>query len=147
MDLDTIRAILLAAAGVITGGGFLKLLDFFWFKRAKIRQINTASDVDTSTVAVNQAKAYETQVKGLLEDVAALREQAHDVRAQLERLENRAEQERRVHAEQLAIASSENTRLATRNAQLQTDLAIAQRQHDQLRDELRRRDEPKRRQQ
>lgn len=139
MDVETLRGILLAAAGVITGGGFLKLLDFWVKHRAEVRKIKTSSDVDTSTVAVNQARAYETQVKGLLEDVAALREQAHDVRAQLERLDLRAEQERRVFVEQLQVANSENTRMATRNAQLQTDVAIAQRQLDQLRDELRQR--------
>lgn len=133
MDVDTLYKILLAAAGVITGGGFLKLLDFLFKRRAEIRKLTTASDVDSSTVALNQARAYETQVKGLLDDVAALRDQARDMQTKLERLETRAEQDRRVHAEQLNIANSENTRLATRNAQLQSDLIISQRQITDLR--------------
>lgn len=133
MDIDTLRGILLAAAGVITGGGFLKLLDF-WFKhRAEVRKITTSSDVDESTVSVNQSTIYKGMVDQLQEDGAVYREQVKELQARFERLEAKRLRDEQDFADQLRAAHAENTRMTTRIAQLQVDLDIASRQLEELR--------------
>lgn len=129
MGTDRLLLILQAAAGVITGGGVLKLLDL-WFKgRAEARKLKTSSDVDTSTAATNLI----TQLQA---DGAVLREQMKDFQTKYERLEDRHLQEMRGLTEQLRTAHMENTRLATRVAQLINDLDVANRQISDLRNRL-----------
>lgn len=129
MNADRLLLILQAAAGVITGGGFLKLLDLWFKRRAEIRKLSTSSDVDTSTAAVNLI----TQLQA---DGAVLREQMKNFQTKYERLEDRQLQEVRGLTEQLRTAHAENIRLATRIAQLDTDNDIAERQIRELRRRL-----------
>ena len=135
MTEETLRFILQIAA-VFLGGGSVQLLLFLLRRRSELRQLDTASDVNTSAAAANQAKVYETQVKLLQEDGAVWRGQVNDFQAKVDRLEEERNREHRDFARQLRDAHSENTRLATRLAQLQTDLDIAERQVTELRRRL-----------
>lgn len=133
MDLDTLRNILLAAAGVITGGGFLKLLDF-WFKhRAEIRKITTSSVLDESTAILNQSSVYKGMVDQLQADGAVYREQLHDLQGRFERLEAKRLRDEQTFADQLRASHSEIIRMTTRVAQLTTDLDVAARQLEEMR--------------
>lgn len=136
MDLDTLRGILLAAAGIVTGGGFLKLLDFWVKHRAEVRKISTSSDVDTSTVAINQAAIYKDIVTQLQADGVVHRQQVGDLQAKVGRLEDRHIQAEQDFTRQLRDSHSENSRLARRIATLETDLDIAHRQVAELRRRL-----------
>lgn len=124
----SVASILLSVLTVALGGGTVQLVIFLLRRRADVRNVNTSSDVNLSTAAMNQASAQDKIIGRLQDDAAIYREQVRDFQSKISRLEDRHEQEQRAFAEQLRTANSEITRLTTRVAQLQTDLAIANRQ-------------------
>lgn len=125
MNPDTLR-VLLQIVGVVVGGGILEFIRRMLVRRAELRNLNTQTDttintsyrelVDTLTA---ESKRYQQQVLELLERV--------------ERIETRYDTAQRQFTAQLNDAHNENSRLATRVAQLQTDLDIAHRQVEDLR--------------
>lgn len=128
MTNDVLR-FLLGILTVFLGGGTVQLIIALIRRRAELRQLNTAADVNTSTVT-------DTLIKRLQEDGVVYREQVKEYIAKVERLEARYEQAQRDFAAQLQDAHNENTRLVTRIAQLQTDLDIANRQIADLRQRI-----------
>lgn len=132
MTDETLRFILQVAA-IFCGGGSVQLIVMLVRRRAEIRQLNTSSDVNVSTAGLRQAEVSEKLISQLQADGSVHREQVADLQQKVIRLEDRYTQAQRGFTEDLRIAHAENARLATRVAQLQTDLDIATRQLAELR--------------
>lgn len=135
MSQDTLQFILQVAA-VFLGGGSVQLLAILIKRRAELRQLNTASDVNQAIAAEKQVTAADTLIRRLQDDGAVYRDQVTGLQTKVERLETRYEQAQRDFAAQLRDAHTEHTRLTTRIAQLQTDLDVSQRQIAELRRRL-----------
>jgi hypothetical protein len=113
---------------LVLGGGAVQLVVFLFRRRTDLRKTDTESDVNTSTAAVNYSAATETLIKNLVEDSERYRKLTETIQTTVDRLQREAIESQRDFARQLDIAHGENARLATRCAQLATDLDIAHRQ-------------------
>lgn len=125
MTPDTLRFILQVIA-VAIGGGSVQLMIFLLRRRSELRSLDAKTAADTHSVS-------DRQIDQLQEDVTHYRDLIREFETKMSRLEDRHIQAQREFSEQLRVAHAENTRLATRVAQLQTDLDISQRQIDDLR--------------
>lgn len=135
MNQETLRFALQVIA-VFLGGGSVQIFAIIVKRRAELRQLNTASDVNQAAAEEKRVTAADTLIRRLQEDGAVYREQVTALQTKVERLENRYETAQRDFAAQLRDAHLEHARLTTRIAQLQTDLDVSQRQIDELRRRL-----------
>jgi hypothetical protein len=115
MDLSTVLQIL----AVLLGSAVVPLIIFVFSRRAQLRQLNTSSDANLVTQATNL--------------VTSLQDENKILTVRIERLERDRSADRSDYASQLGRAHDENSRLAAKVAQLQTDLDIATRQIADLR--------------
>jgi uncharacterized protein (DUF342 family) len=122
---DVLKFILQVVA-IAFGGGTVQLLIFLLRKRGELRNLDTQSDVNVSTASA-------TLISRLQEDGATYREIVKGLQDEISLLKRRRDQEQLDFAQRLQDAHSENTRLTTKIAQLQTDLDIAQRHIEELR--------------
>lgn len=125
MSPDVLKFILQVVA-IAFGGGTVQLLIFLLRKRGELRNLDTQSDVNVSTASA-------TLISRLQEDGATYREIVKGLQDEISLLKRRRDQEQLDFAQRLQDAHSENTRLTTKIAQLQTDLDIAQRHIEELR--------------
>jgi polyhydroxyalkanoate synthesis regulator phasin len=125
---DVLKFVLQVVA-IAFGGGTVQLIIFIIKRRTELRQIDTSSDVNISN-------ASSVLISRLQEDGAVYREQVKLMQDRINTIEQQHEQAQRQYNQRLMDAHSENTRLTTRIAQLQTDLDIATRQVSELRDRL-----------
>jgi hypothetical protein len=125
---STTTTTIVQVLALVFGGGAVQLIIFLFRRRTDLRKTNTEADVNTSTVAVNYSNATESLVKNLLADAERYRGITERVQETVERLQREALDAQREFARQLDVAHGENGRLATRIAQLSTDLDIAHRQ-------------------
>lgn len=132
MSQETLRFILQILA-VFLGGGSVQLVVLFIRRKSELRQLDTSSDVNVAVVAEKKATAQDRLIDQLQEDGTAYRETVRELQTKMERLEDRATAAQREFTAQLRDAHHENARLATRIAQLTTDVDIAHRQIDELR--------------
>lgn len=113
---------------LVLSGSAIPLVTFLLRRRPELRKLGTEADVDASNAAVNYAKANETLLSNLLADGERYRGITETLTTTVERLQREAVESQRDCARQLDVAHGENARLATRIAQLSTDLDIAHRQ-------------------
>jgi polyhydroxyalkanoate synthesis regulator phasin len=125
---DTLKFVLQVVA-IALGGGCVQLIIFFLRRRSELRQLDTSSDVNVSTASA-------TLIARLQEDGAVYREQVKLMQDRIDTIEKQHEQAQRSFNQQLMDAHSENIRLTTRIAQLNTDLDITTRQVNELRERL-----------
>lgn len=123
MSSNELLQLITAILGSGTAG---TLLVFLLSRKSQLRA--TAADA-----GVKQATAQDLLIQRLQDDGATYRDEVKELKAQVDRLEARYDKAQRDFAEQLQVAHSENSRLATRVAQLQTDLDVAERQIVELR--------------
>lgn len=114
---------------VFLGGGTVQLLIFLLRRKPELKKIQS----DTDSVQVQASIALVTKLQ---EDGSVYRDQVKSLLVKVELMESKHNTAQESFAQQLRDAHSENTRLATRVAQVQTDLDIAQRQVDDLRRRL-----------
>jgi predicted RNase H-like nuclease (RuvC/YqgF family) len=122
---DTLRLIL-QITGVVVGGGILEFIRRLLARRAELRNLNAQSDATISS-------SYKDLVETLRTESHRYQQQVKDFQERIAQLEARADQAQREFTEKLNVAHVENTRLASRVAQLQTDNDIAERQISELR--------------
>lgn len=120
MNPDVLKFILQVVA-IAFGGGTVQLFIAFLRKKSEIRQLDSSSDLNISNASA-------TLITRLQEDGATYREIVKGLQDEIARLKERRDQEQYEFAQRLQDAHAENARLATRVAQIQTDLDIAQRQ-------------------
>jgi predicted nucleic acid-binding Zn-ribbon protein len=108
-------------AGVLTTP-VVALLIYLFSRRAQLRQLNATSDATLVTSAATLVTQLQTQILLLTDKLA--------------KLETERSADRTDFVEQLNRAHSENSRISVRVAQLQTDIDIAHRQIEELRDRL-----------
>lgn len=125
MNPDTLRLIL-QITGVVVGGGILEFARRMLARRAELRNLNAQSDATISN-------SYKDLVATLTAETKRHEAQVAELQERVVTLETRHETAQRQFTTQLNDAHTENVRLATRVAQLTTDLDIANRQVDDLR--------------
>lgn len=125
MNPDTIRLIL-QITGVVVGGGILEFFRRMLARRAELRNLNAQSDATISA-------SYKDLVDTLRTEAQRYQQAIEQFQDRVAALETRADQAQREFTAQLNTAHVENARLATRVAQLQTDLDISERQINDLR--------------
>lgn len=113
---------------LVLSGSAIPLVTFLFRRRPELRKLGSEADVNDSTAAANYAKANETLLNNLLADGERYRGITETLTTTVERLQREAIESQRECARQLEVAHGENARLATRIAQLSTDLDIAHRQ-------------------
>jgi chromosome segregation ATPase len=125
---DTIKLIL-QITGVVVGGGILEFGRRMLARKTELRNLNAQSDATIST-------SYKELVETLRQESTGYRDQVKEFQVRVAQLESRYETAQRGFTDQLNAAHSENVRLGTRVAQLQTDLDIASRQIEDMRQRL-----------
>lgn len=129
MTSDAILKIALPVLTTFLGGGAVQLIIALMRRRPELRKISTESDLNAVAVLEKVITQLRTDGDGYRVTVSGLEDKAA-------RLEDRYIQAQRDFADQLRDARGENVRMATRVAQLETDLDIAQRQIAGLRARL-----------
>jgi multidrug resistance efflux pump len=124
----TSTGVIVQVLALLLSGSMVPLLMFLFRRRPELRKLGTESDVNSSTAAVNYSKATETLLANLVADGERYRTLTEKLQTNVERLQAEAVQSQRDCSRQLDVAHGENQRLATRVAQLNTDLDIAHRQ-------------------
>lgn len=125
---STTTAVIVQVVALFLGGGTVPLIIFLFRRRTDLRKTDTEADVNTSTAAANYSKAADTLMNNLLADSERYRVLTEKLQETADRLQREAVDAQRDFARQLDVAHGENARLATRIAQLSTDLDIAHRQ-------------------
>lgn len=125
MSAEVLKSILTWVGGVLTAGG-VPLLIYLLSRKDTLRKSRSETDL-------NQSQVYDRIIERLQQDNDGHREQVKELRSQVRELETKAEETQRQFTEQLQIANTERQRLLTRIAQLESDLAIANRQLADLR--------------
>lgn len=98
-------------------------------RKAQVRKLNTASDVDVATVKEKDTTAQDLFIQRLQDDRGHAQEIITRLETKLERMEARQLEMQQDFADRLGDAHTENVRLRTQVVQLTTDLDIAQRQN------------------
>ena len=118
-------------------GGILSVLApvaiYLFGRKAQVRRLNTASDVDSATVKEKSVTAQDKMIERLQEEGDRHREDLRELRAEVDALKDREQRAQLDFARQLRDANGENARLQTRVAQLTNDLFIANRQLEDYR--------------
>jgi len=123
--IPTLGTLLTVLTAALSGGASTLILGLV-HRRGELRRLHTEADVNVSTVT-------DTLIQRLQSDGNIYREQVRELQNKVDHLENKYERQQRDFISQLRDAHTENTRLSTRVAQLQTDLDIANRQIEELR--------------
>lgn len=123
--MDDGYSLLTIITAILSGGAGTLILGLLRHKH-EARKLKTEAAVDVSNVT-------DTLIQRLQADGVGHRERVRELENKVAHLEDKYEREQRQFINQLRDAHTENTRLATRVAQLQTDLDIAQRQIEELR--------------
>lgn len=118
--------LILTIITALLSGGAGPLILGLVHRRGELRKLHTEADVNVSTVT-------DTLIQRLQADGNVYRELVRELQNKVDHLEDKYERQQRDFISQLRDAHTENTRLATRVAQLQTDLDIANRQIEDLR--------------
>lgn len=122
---------ILQVLAVLLGGAGVQLVIFLLRRRAEIRNLNTSSEgalVNSANQLVDRLQVDAVSARG---EIARLSKRADDMQEQ-------HSQERAEYTRRLEAVRGESNRLSGEIARLRTDLDIAHRQIEQLRDQLRR---------
>lgn len=127
---------ILAIGSTFFGGIGAQTVRAAWSRRAEMRKASADVDLLSATTQEKHATVTDHLLTQLAADAERNRAIIADAQVRLDTVEERAARRERDLTEQLALAHSENSRLATNLAQITTDLDIARGQIHQLRGQL-----------